>query len=124
MLSGPELLVKQTEIQYHFWANCTAIDKPSFIRQCAVLGGVYLIAGVCSLATMFIMNNVVSTLFTCELRIRMSDKIRRLAVKFVDDTPKGEVISRMTNDVSVLGNTVHTVLDLTISGSSSSSVLR
>jgi ATP-binding cassette subfamily B protein len=124
VLSGPELLVKQTEIQYHFWANCTAIDKPSFIRQCAVLGGVYLIAGVCSLATMFIMNNVVSTLFTCELRIRMSDKIRRLAVKFVDDTPKGEVISRMTNDVSVLGNTVHTVLDLTISGSSSSSVLR
>lgn len=116
VLVGPELLGRQTNILYEYWANGTLISMPAFIKQCFLLGGVYLIAGVCSLATMFIMNNVVSKLFTCELRIRMSDKIRRLAVKFVDDTPKGEVISRMTNDVSVLGNTVHTVLDLTISG--------
>lgn len=116
VLLGPELLGRQTDVLYEFWANGKAIDMTAFVRQCAVLAGVYLLAGACSLATMFIMNNVVSKLFTCELRIRISDKIRRLAVKFADDTPKGEVISRMTNDVSVLGNTVHTVLDLTISG--------
>lgn len=116
VLIGPELLGGQTDVLYNYWANGTAIDMPSFIRRCVVLAVVYLIAGACSLATMFVMNNVVSKLFTCELRIRISDKIRRLPVKFVDDTPKGEVISRMTNDVSVLGNTVHTVLDLTISG--------
>ena len=116
VLLGPELLGKQTDVLYEFWANGTAIDMPLFVHNCLVLGGVYLLAGACSIVTMFIMNNVVSRLFTCELRIRISDKIRRLAVKFVDDTPKGEVISRMTNDVSVLGNTVHTVLDLTISG--------
>lgn len=116
VLIGPELLGRQTDVLYEFWAKGKAIDMPAFVRQCVVLAGVYLLAGACSLATMFIMNNVVSKLFTCELRIRISDKIRRLAVKFADDTPKGEVISRMTNDVSVLGNTVHTVLDLTISG--------
>jgi ATP-binding cassette subfamily B protein len=116
VLLGPELLGTQTNILYDYWANGTAIDMPYFIRRCLLLGGVYLLSGICSLATMFIMNNVVSRLFTCELRIRISDKIRRLAVKFVDDTPKGEVISRMTNDVSVLGNTIHTILDLTVSG--------
>ncbi|MEN6338721.1 MAG: ABC transporter ATP-binding protein [Clostridiaceae bacterium] len=116
VLIGPELLGKQTDVLYEYWANNTTIDMASFINRCLVLAGIYLLSGICGLATMFIMNNVVSKLFTCELRIRMSDKIRRLAVKFVDDTPKGEVISRMTNDVSVLGNTVHTVLDLTISG--------
>jgi ATP-binding cassette subfamily B protein len=116
VLIGPELLGRQTDVLYNYWAYGSAIDMPSFIRRCAVLAGVYLVAGVCSLATMFVMNNVVSRLFTCELRIRISDKIKRLPIKFVDDTPKGEVISRMTNDVSVLGSTVHTVLDLTISG--------
>jgi ATP-binding cassette subfamily B protein len=104
VLIGPELLGRQTDVLYNYWAYGSAIDMPSFIRRCAVLAGVYLVAGVCSLATMFVMNNVVSRLFTCELRIRISDKIKRLPIKFVDDTPKGEVISRMTNDVSVLGS--------------------
>ncbi len=115
-LVGPELLGRQTDVIYEFWANGAAIDMRLFIGRCLWLLGVYLLAGVCSIATMYIMNNVVSSLFTCELRIRISDKIRRLPVKFVDDTPKGEVISRMTNDVSLLGNTVHNFLRILISG--------
>jgi len=115
-LIGPEILGRQTDIIYDFWANGTAIDMPSFVTRCLRLAGVYLLAGVCSIGTMLIMSNVVSKLFTCEIRIRISDKIRRLPVKFVDDTPKGEVISRMTNDVSALGNTVHNVLSTVISG--------
>ena len=116
VLIGPELLGKLTDVIYSFWADQTPIDMGAFGRKCLILGGLYLISGACSLATMFIMNNVVSRHFTCAMRIRMSDKIRFLPVKYVDDTPNGEVISRMTNDVSMLGNTVHNFLEISISG--------
>lgn len=116
VLIGPELLGKLTDVIYSFWADKTPIDMGAFGRKCLILGGLYLTAGACSLATMFIMNNVVSRHFTCAMRIRMSDKIRFLPVRYVDDTPNGEVISRMTNDVSMLGNTVHNFLEISISG--------
>ncbi len=116
VLAGPELMGALTNVLYAFWAEGTAIEMTSFLRQCLLLAGIYLLSSVCELSTMYIMNNVVSRHFTCAMRIRISDKIRRLPVRFVDETPNGEVISRMMNDVSVIGNTVHNFLNITISG--------
>ena len=116
VLAGPELLGALTNVLYAFWADGTAIETAAFLRQCLLLAGVYLLSSACELSTMLIMNNVVSRHFTCAIRIRISDKIRRLPVRFVDETPNGEVIARMMNDVSVLGNTVHNFLNITISG--------
>ncbi len=116
ILIGPELLGKLTNVIYAYWADGTAIGMPAFVRSCLVLAGVYTLSALCELTTMFIMNNAVSKHFTCALRVKISDKIRRLPVKFVDETPNGEIIARMTNDVSVLGNTVHNFLNIIISG--------
>ena len=116
VLIGPELLGALTDVLYAFWSNGVRIDMGAFIVQCGILVGVYVLSSLCELSTMVIMNNVVSRHFTCKMRIRISDKIRRLPVRFVDETPNGEIIARMTNDVSVLGNTVHNFLNITISG--------
>ena len=62
------------------------------------------------------MNNVVSKHFTCALRIRISDKIQSVPIQYIDSTPNGEIISRMTDDVSVMGNTIHIFLETMISG--------
>ena len=115
-LVGPELMGSLTDSLYDFWADGKLIVRSEFVTGCLWLGLVYLIAGGCSLSQMLLMNNFVSRHFTAEMRIRMSDKIKRLPVKFVDDTPSGEIISRMTNDVSVMGNTVHNFLNMIIEG--------
>lgn len=63
-----------------------------------------------------LMNNVVSRHFTCKLRIQMSEKIKKLSVSYLDNTDKGELIERMTDDVSIIGNTVHEIIDLVTQG--------
>ncbi len=115
-LIGPELLGGLTDTLYTYWSDKSAIDMGEFGRTCLLLCGIYGLAALCSLVTMFIMNNVVSKHFTCALRIRISEKIKRLPVSFVDKTPNGEIIARMTNDVSVLGNTVHNFINMIIEG--------
>ena len=63
-----------------------------------------------------LLNKAVSRYFTCTLRIRISDKIRRLPVSYVDQTPVGDVLSRMTDDVSTMGNSLHQIIDTLMSG--------
>ena len=46
----------------------------------------------------------------------MSEKIAKIPIKTVDTTPNGEIISRMTNDVSVMGGTVHDIFGIIING--------
>ncbi len=67
-------------------------------------------------ASMQLMNRVVSRFFTCEVRIRISEKLRHLPVKYMDQTPVGDVLNRMTEDVSVMGNSVHQILDTLVKG--------
>ena len=115
-LIGPDILGNLTDEIYNFWANGTAINGKEFLLECLKLSGIYLLSCLCGLATMFIMNNTVSKHFTCTLRIRMSDKIQRLSIGYLDKTPNGEIIARMMTDVSIMGNTVHNILDTVISG--------
>ena len=65
---------------------------------------------------MYLLNNVVSRYFTCNIRIRISEKIKRLPVKFVDCTPVGEILRRMTDDVSHMGTSIHTMIETLSTG--------
>lgn len=80
------------------------------------LGVVYLVRACVSYGKMRLLNQSVSRYFTCNLRIAISDKIQRLPVKFVDGTPVGDILSRMTEDVSHIGNSLHTVIDTIMNG--------
>lgn len=115
-LIAPNILGQITDEIYDFWAEGSSLDMDHIVFLSVLLGGLFILSSLCELATMFIMNNVVSRHFTANLRISISEKIKRLPVEFVDKTPIGEVISRMMTDVSTLGNTVHTFLNIVISG--------
>lgn len=115
-LAAPDLLGDITNILYDFWAEGQADQMGMVPKMCLVLAGLYLASSVCDLIEMILMNNVVSRHFTCTLRIRISEKIKSLPVKYVDNTPNGEIISRMTDDVSVMGHTVHVFLNTVING--------
>lgn len=115
-LVAPELLALITDTIYSYWADSLPIVRDKLVSDSIWLVIVFAISLICSLATMYLMNNVVSRFFTCTLRIKISDKISRLPISFVDKTPNGEIISRMTNDVSTLGTTIHTFFDIVIQG--------
>lgn len=113
-LIAPIRLGEISDILYSYWKDGAPMD--GIAEKSLTLAFIYMGGAVASLGTMLIMNNVVSRFFTCTIRIKISDKIRRLPVKFVDETPNGEVISRMTEDVSVMGNTLHNFLNTIIQG--------
>ena len=48
----------------------------------------------------------VSARITYKLRTEISDKIHKLPLKYFDKTPHGDVLSRITNDVDTLSNTL------------------
>ncbi|MEG1805097.1 MAG: ABC transporter ATP-binding protein [Clostridia bacterium] len=121
MLFTPKVLGSIIDSINEFWlaninGGATAINLDSILRLCLILGGLFLVSGLASSAKMFVMNNVVSRRFTCAIRVRISEKIKHLPISYIDKTPQGEVISRMTQDVSHMGNSIHTFLDLSISG--------
>ena len=115
-IAAPELIGILTDSIYARLTEGAALDLSLLGIRIAMLALVYLLSSLFSAATTYIMNWSVSNHFTCKLRIRMSEKIRRIPVKTVDNTPNGEIISRMTNDVSIMGGTVHDIFGVVING--------
>ena len=86
------------------------------LPELLVLLGVYVLGSAVRYGNMYLMNNMVSRHYTCAIRIRMSDKIQRLPVKFVDGTPVGQILEQMTDDVSAMGNSIHQIVDTLMQG--------
>ena len=110
-LAVPWLLGDVLDELYDYWTGAVMLDMSSVTTQCIVLGAFALGQGGVSWIRMYMFNNVVSKYYTCSIRIRISDKIRRLSVGRIDSVPNGELISRMMNDVSRLGNSVHSFVE-------------
>ena len=120
-LVTPEILRTLSDRLYDYWepmhlGQPAVFDNHAFALGCVLLAVAYAGSSLAAIGEMLIMNNVVSKHFTCAIRIRMSDKIRRLPVRYVDQTPNGEIISHMTDDVSTMGTTIHSFLETMISG--------
>ena len=113
---APELIGKLTDAIYAFIRDGLPIDKAEFATVSVWLLLSYLLSGILSIVTMILMNNTVSRHFTCRIRVDMSAKISKIPIKKVDTTPNGEIISRMTNDVSIMGGSVHDIFNIIING--------
>ena len=110
---SPKLLGSCVQLLYDFWAGRfqgTSLTG-ALLPGCCVLAAVYLLQSGMNWLKMFLLNNVVSRYFTCALRIRMSDKISRLPVRYIDNTPAGQILERMNEDVSNLGGSIHDIVD-------------
>ena len=114
---GPKLLGGLIDRLYAWWDGSDRSDLlAGLLRPMGWLALVYLGYSLFSYVKMQPLNRVVSRYFTCELRIRISDKIRRLPVSDVDQTPVGDILSRMMDDVSTMGNYVHQIIDTLMTG--------
>ncbi len=114
---APELLGDLVQMLYDFWEG----GSVGTIRD-ALLGGLgllllaYAANALLSYLNMYLMNNVVTRFFTSDIRIRISEKITRLPVSYVDQTPVGDILRRLIDDVSVLGGYVHDIFNVLVKG--------
>lgn len=113
---APELIGTLTDGIYDYVTLGTPMDLSRTAKISIILIVSYLLSGALSIVTMIIMNNTVSRHFTCRIRVDMSAKISKIPIKKVDTTPNGEIISRMTNDVSIMGGSVHDIFNIIING--------
>lgn len=81
-----------------------------------ILLSMYIVKSALLYVKMLVMNFTVSRHFTANIRIRMSDKIKMLPVSYVDKTEPGKMLSRITSDVSDMGNSIHEIVDTLIMG--------
>ncbi|MGN0688151.1 MAG: ABC transporter ATP-binding protein, partial [Oscillospiraceae bacterium] len=91
------------------------IDKNSLFMWMAVLGGTYLVAAVLS----YFQNIFAAKLSQYTVRIMRKDlfaKISRLPIRYIDTHKHGDIMSRMTNDVENISNSVSMSLGSLISG--------
>ncbi|MCM1042827.1 MAG: ABC transporter ATP-binding protein/permease [Corallococcus sp.] len=112
---GPQIIGELTDIIYNF-SEGAAIDGERVITLCLWLLGVYCATALCSLLTIVLMTNITSRFFTCGMRIRISKKLQFMPISFVDNTPNGELLSRMMNDVGNMSNSVHVLIEMFITG--------
>ncbi len=112
-VAAPEILGELVELLYHY--------EGGSIRE-RLQGGllVLLLAYVgysgFSYLNMYLMNTVVTRHFTRGLRVKISDKIRRLPVRYVDQTPVGDILNRLIDDVGDVGGYVHQIFDILVRG--------
>ena len=115
---SPKLLGELIQKLYDFWSGELVTENFSGIILAGIipLGIIYVLLSLVKLANMYLLNNVVSRYFTCNIRIKISEKIKKLPVKFVDCTSVGEILRRMTDDVSHMGTSIHTMIETLSTG--------
>ena len=114
---APELLGDLVQMLYDFWeGGCAGSVRDGLVGGLLLLALVYGAGSLFSYLNMLLMNNVVTRFFTSDIRIKISEKIVRLPVRYVDQTPVGDILSRMINDVSILGGYVHDIFNILVKG--------
>ena len=115
---APKLLGQGIQLLYDAWAGerPKACLTEALLPICGALAGVYLLKSIVDTGKMVLMNNVVSKYYTCTLRIKLSDKLSRLPISFIDKTPAGQIIDRIQEDVSNMGGSIHDIVDVTVMG--------
>ena len=116
-VASPEILGELVQMLCDCWdGGRIGSVQSSLVKGLILLLCIYGANGLFSWLNMVLMNKVVSRHFTCNIRIKISEKIKRLPVKYVDQTPVGDILSRMTGDVSEIGGYVHQLFDIMVKG--------
>ncbi len=115
-LSAPELVGELCNSIYLACVEGIPLTMSDFINKTILLAIIYIVSAISGVITMYIMNNAVSRHYSCRIRIDMSEKIAKIPIAKLDTVPNGEIISRMTNDVSVMGGSVHDIFNIFING--------
>ncbi len=108
---GPKLLGKVTTKLFegliaYFMGTGLLTDFDYISRMLLLLLGLYVVSALLSYIQNFIMSGV-SMKVTYQFRKDISEKINRMPLKYFDTRTHGEVLSRITNDVDTVSQTLN-----------------
>ena len=107
---GPKVLSKATtELFNGLMAKISGtggIDFEKIARILLILLGLYIISSILSFIQGFIMTNI-SQKLCYRFRREISEKINRMPMAYFESKTVGEVLSRITNDVDTLGQSLN-----------------
>ncbi len=92
----------------------SGIDYEQIARLLLVLLGLYALSALMSFLQSFIMAGV-SQRLSYDLRKRLAAKVHRLPMSYFDRVTHGEILSRVTNDVDTLGQSMNQSLSQIVS---------
>ena len=110
---SPKILGNLVQILYDFWAGVFTGNSllEEIISGVIPLSLLYAGSCICYYSNMYLLNNAVSRYFTCNIRISISEKLKKLPVKYFDITPVGNVLRMLMDDVSNMGTSIHIIID-------------
>ncbi|NMC57245.1 MAG: ABC transporter ATP-binding protein [Eubacteriaceae bacterium] len=110
MIVGPKILGKATDELFNGIMNKIAgtggIDFAKIGTIMLSLVGLYVISAAFSYLQGFVMTSVTAKV-TYRMRNDICDKMNRLPLKYYDKTTFGDVLSRITNDVDTISQTLN-----------------
>ncbi len=86
-------------------AGGPGIDFNYILWIVAILAGLYIIASLFSYVMNYLMADV-AQLTVFDLREEINDKLERLPLKYYDKNSHGDILSRVTNDIDTVANTL------------------
>lgn len=109
-IAGPKILAKATTALATGWVEklrgVGSIDFGYIAKILLILLGMYLLSGCFAFVQSWLMSNL-SQKVCYELRRQISEKINRLPLSYFESKSVGEVLSRITNDVDTLGQSLN-----------------
>ncbi|SHT62788.1 Probable ABC transporter, ATP-binding protein [Mycobacteroides abscessus subsp. abscessus] len=109
---GPELLSQITDFITE--GLMTKIDLDAVVNIAMILAFLYGLGFIFNYIQGYIMATVTQRV-SKKLRTEISTKINRLPLKYFDSTSTGDVLSRVTNDVDMIGQTMNQSLSTLVS---------
>jgi ATP-binding cassette, subfamily B, multidrug efflux pump len=111
MIVGPKILGKATTklfegIVAKFSGTGTGVDFVYIGNILLLLAGLYLLSSIFSYIQGWIMTSI-SMKVTYKFRQDIAEKINRIPLRYFDGTNQGEVLSRVTNDVDTVSQTLN-----------------
>jgi ATP-binding cassette subfamily B multidrug efflux pump len=107
---GPRLLGQATDIIVQ-GIRGDGIDFGSLHRKLAFIAGLYFLSWALGYAQAYILAGVVQRSMQ-KLRSSIEDKINRLPLAYVDRQPRGDMLSRVTNDIDNLAQSLQQTVSM------------
>ena len=117
-LAGPKILGNATDVVFKGLTTSTDIDFGRLHRILFLLIGLYLGAAVCAWLQSYILAGVVQRTMQ-RMRRDVEEKLNRLPLRYVDGQARGDLLSRVTNDIDNVAQSLQQTLSQLLTSSMS-----
>lgn len=102
---GPEKISDLTNLLTSSIFSLSGVDMHEFVNVCVTLIIIYAAGAIAGYGSQFIMASVTQRT-SQKLRTAIDKKINKVPLRYFDTTTKGDLLSRITNDVDIISQTL------------------